>query len=173
MLPSLTIFDSLLPSQTERLEWYSETLGVLKRSARIMSTDICMFNLDQSSKQLRISLDGATSSKLGTLITRNTCYHSGKHAVLLALGQAQVQGWPVTAVDVQDGGCLHEFEKLLRDKSVSRSKLVACLGDAWHIPCQGLMFMDVLGNIEFSKVQRCNVWPLPDVDSAEILGGET
>ena len=43
--------------------------GTLKRSARTMNTDVCMLHLDQSSKQLRISLDGATSSKLGTLIT--------------------------------------------------------------------------------------------------------
>ena len=79
-------FDLRLHHKTSAWNGIWENMNALKRSARIMSTDVCMFHLDQSSKTLRISLDGATYSKLGTLITHNTLYRSCKHAA-----QAQTQ----------------------------------------------------------------------------------
>ena len=135
-----------MPSAVMNLEKYETLLDEERKGPRLHSGLRAMFDLEQNPgfrKRVTLDLPGET---LMTLVSHGTLWKSDVQRPLTTLELALVQGFP--SLPVSDKRMLWSPRSLLQDGRLSPRVFQSMMGNAWHVPTAGSLFMFFLSCVE-------------------------
>ena len=137
----------LLDTRVTRLAAYMKVRQDLVKAGKLGVDEAVVVDLDQNPAAGFGRMVTARSASFPTLI-RHGCHWSITDCrPLLAVKQAMMHCWPITASEITAVGSVVSIGDLLKSGALSCHSLVAMLGDSWHLRVQGMFMMWMLASL--------------------------
>ena len=141
--------DVLAPGEKERDVDYEEKRLLACKQREISKDTPSVRELHQSgiTNRGRQALD-VPGVKFPALIKHHCLMHSEKGVALTTLDSARAMGWPISADEILEFGCVVKMKDLLFEKFMTHRELQSWIGDSWQLRSQGFIIAWILAHLE-------------------------